>query len=118
TLIATAYDAAGNELASDELLINSAAHRFNVRLVEPQRTKRYESSLLAQAETEVPDGEAIERVEFFLNETRVATLYQPPFQQPIVLNKGEPLAYVRAVAYLSDGNATEDLVFINNPEIE
>jgi Ca-activated chloride channel family protein len=118
TLVATAFDAAGNELSSDELLINSAAHRFNVRLIEPQRTKRYESSLLAQAETEVPDGEAIERVEFFLNETRVATLYQPPFQQPIVLNKAEPLAYVRAVAYLTDGNATEDLVFINAPEIE
>lgn len=118
TLVATAFDAAGNELASDELLINSAAHRFNVRLIEPQRTKRYESSLLAQAETEVPDGEAIERVEFYLNETRVATLYQPPFQQPIVLNKAEPLAYVRAVAYLTDGNATEDLVFINAPEIE
>lgn len=118
TLVATAYDAAGNELASDELLINSAAHRFNVRLIEPQRTKRYESSLLAQAETEVPDGETIERVEFFLNETRVATLYQPPFQQPIVLNRAEPLAYVRAVAYLTDGNATEDLVFINAPEIE
>ena len=28
TLRATAYDAAGNELASDELLLNSSPHRF------------------------------------------------------------------------------------------
>ena len=69
-----------------------------------------------QAEVEVPDGEAVERVEFFLNETRVATLYQPPYAQPIVLPKDEPLAYVRAVAYLTDGNSTEDLVFVNAPD--
>ena len=27
----------------------------------------------------MPDGETVERVEFYLNETRVATLYQPPY---------------------------------------
>ncbi len=70
TLTATAFDATGERLAGDELLINAAGHRFAVRLVEPQRGKKYENSLLAQVETEVPDGETVERVEFFLNETR------------------------------------------------
>jgi VWFA-related protein len=46
----------------------------------------------------------------------VATLYQPPYVHPIVLAKGEPLAYVRAVAYLTDGNSTESVVFVNAPE--
>ena len=101
TLTAKAFDAAGTELAMDELIINSAANRFQVRLAEPQKGKRYQGSLLARAETTVPDGQTVERVEFFLNETRVATLYQPPFQQPIVLPKSEEIAYVRAVAYLS-----------------
>ena len=36
--------------------------------------------------------------------------------QPIVLPKNEPLAYVRAVAFLTDGNSTENLVFVNAPE--
>jgi VWFA-related protein len=115
TLLATAYDAAGNQVASDELVINAAAHRFRVRLTEPQRGHRYERSLLARAETDVPEGETIDRVEFFLNETPVATLYQPPYTQPIVLPK-EPLAYVRAVAYTDDGASTEDLVFVNAPD--
>ncbi len=116
TLTAKALDADGTELASDELVINSAANRFQVRLAEPLKGKRYQGSLLARADTTVPDGQTIERVEFFLNETRVATLYQPPYQQPIVLPKGEEIAYVRAVAYLVDGNSTEHLVFVNAPE--
>jgi Ca-activated chloride channel family protein len=115
-LTATAYDAAGNPVASDELLINSAANRFQVRLAEPQRGKHYEKSLLARADVSVPDGQTIERVEFYLNEAKVATVYQPPYQQPILLNKGDEIAYVRAVAFLADGNSTENLVFVNAPE--
>ncbi|HSG39737.1 MAG TPA: VWA domain-containing protein, partial [Thermoanaerobaculia bacterium] len=75
-----------------------------------------DGSLLARAEATAPDGQAVERVEFFLNETRVATVFQPPYQQPILLPKDDSLAYVRAVAYLPDGNSTEHLVFVNAPE--
>src|SRR4051812_7462390 len=115
-LAALAYDKAGNQLASDEILINSAANRFQVRLTEPQRGKRYESSLLARADVSVPDGQTIGRVEFYFNETLVSTVYQPPYQQPILLSKGGELSYVRAVAYLADGNSTENVVFVNAPE--
>ncbi len=115
-LSAVAYDKAGNQVASDEMLVNSAANRFQVRLTEPQRGKRYENSLLARAEVTVPDGQTVERVEFYFNETLVATAYQPPYQQPILLPKGGELSYVRAVAYLADGNSTENVVFVNAPE--
>jgi VWFA-related protein len=115
TLLATALDTAGNQVASDEIVINAPVHRFRVRLTEPQRGHRYQSSLLARAETDVPEGESIDHVEFYLNEQLVATLYQPPWTQPIVLHR-EQLAYVRAVAYTPDGNSTEDLVFVNAPD--
>ncbi len=115
-LVVTAVDAAGNPIASDETPINAVVNRFKVKLLEPRRGQKYESSLLADAQVDVPDGEALERVEYYLDETRVATLYQPPWTQPIVLPKGEPLAYVRAVAFLTDGNSTEDLVFVNSPD--
>jgi len=116
TLGVQAFDAAGELLASDELVLNAAGNRFRVHLAEPQKGKRYESSLLARAEVEAPEGESIEKVELYLNETRIATLYQPPYVHPIVLPQGEPLAYVRAVAYLADGNSTENVVFVNAPE--
>ena len=114
-LAAIAHDAAGEELARDELVLNSGGRRFEVRLVEPRPGKRYEASLRAQAEVQLPEGSAVERVEFYRNETLVATLFQPPFVQPIVL-PGEETTYVRAVAYQPDGNSTEDVVFVNAPD--
>jgi VWFA-related protein len=116
TLAVAAYDAQGGTLASDEIQINATGNRFRVHLIEPQRGKRYESSLLARAEVDVPEDETLERVEIYLNEAKVATLYQPPWVQPVALPKGEGLAYVRAVAYLADGSSTESLVFVNAPE--
>ena len=91
-LTVAAYDAAGQQVASDDLLINASGHRFKVRLAEPRRGQRYTGSLLARAEVEVPEEQTVERVEFFLNETRVATLYQAPYVQPVVLPKSEEIA--------------------------
>ncbi|MGB6335261.1 MAG: VWA domain-containing protein, partial [Thermoanaerobaculia bacterium] len=110
-----AHDAAGEEVASDEVSINQGGQRFRVRLVEPRAERTYEQSLSAVVQVEVPDGQELERVEVFLDEQRMATLYQEPFVQPLLLQR-PGLAYVRAVGYLADGNTTEDVVFINTPE--
>jgi len=116
-LKALALDGAGRKLAEDEIQLNVGPHRFAVRLVEPQSGKTYRASLRAQAQVEVPEGDKLDRVEFFLNDDRVATLYQPPFTQPILVPQGrQDVTYVRAVAYLADGNSTEDLVLINAPD--
>src|SRR6185436_7878829 len=84
-LSAAAVDAAGNVLARDEIQVNVAPKRFRIRLVEPRRGKSYTGSLLAHAELDVPEGQTVERVEIFLDDTRVATLFQSPWEQPIVL---------------------------------
>ncbi len=115
-LHARAFDDSGNEVAWDEIQVNASAHRFRVRLIEPRRGAHYDSSLRAEAEVEIPEDGSLERVEFFLNETLVATLFQEPFTQAIVLPPDGSLAYVRAVAHQVDGNQTEDLVFVNAPD--
>ncbi len=115
-LKALAQDAAGKTIAEDEIQLNVGPHRFAVRLVEPQSGKTYKSSLRAQAEVEVPEGDELDRVEIFLNEDLVATLYQPPFAQPVLLPHNKDVTYVRAAAYLKDGGSTEDVVLINTPE--
>lgn len=111
-----ALDAEERLVASDELLINSGGNRFQVKLVEPRRGQTYRQSLLVRAEVEVPEERSLERLEIFLDETLVATLYQPPFTQPVRLPSSNAISYVRAVAYLPDGNSTEDLVFVNAPD--
>lgn len=116
TLRVVALDAEGGTLAADEVAINSGPHRFAVRLLEPQSGKRYTASVRAHAEVEVPEGEVLERVELFLNETLLATLYQPPFEQPILLRGEADLSYVRAVAHLRGGDSAEDVRIINAPD--
>jgi Ca-activated chloride channel homolog len=110
-----AYDEAGGESAADEILVNRGGQRFRIRLTEPREDHTYHGSLSAVAEVEVPDGRQLDRVELFLDENPIATLYQAPFVQPILL-ENDGLAYVRAVAYLADGLSTEDVVFVNAPE--
>ena len=106
-------------VADDELLINTGGYRFTVKLRDPRPRKIYTRSLQARMEVDVPQNRSLDRVELFLDEARVATLYQEPFVHPIALPETVEIAYVRAVAYLDDGNSTEDLVFINAPgEVE
>ncbi|MBZ0114033.1 MAG: VWA domain-containing protein [Thermoanaerobaculia bacterium] len=109
-----ALDAEGNLLAIDERWINAGANRFAVRLIEPSSGDSYRDSIQARVDVQLPEGRTLERLEFYLDEDLMATLYQPPYVQPIAL-RGPAPAYIRAVAYLPDGHATEDLVFINSP---
>lgn len=113
-----ALDADGRLIAEDALLINAGEHRFTVRLLEPHRGQIYEESLRIRAEVDTPPNRSLERVEFYLNESLVATLYQEPFVQPVRLPENQHAGYVRAVAYLVDGNSTEEVVFINSPDLQ
>ncbi len=116
TLRAVALDAEGRPLAVDEVLVTAGPQRFSIRLIEPQPGKRYVRSVRVHAEVEVPEGDRLDRVELYLNDDRLATLFQPPFEHPLLLDGSSDIAYVRAVAYLADGNSTEHAVFINAPD--
>ncbi len=115
-LRAVGTGAGGEELASDELQLNPGGQRFRVRLSQPRAGQRYRRSVPAVVDVQAPDGKTVDRVELYLDEQRVATLYQPPFAQPLLLPEDEAMVYVRALAYLTDGNSTEDVVFINAPD--
>jgi len=114
TLEALALDSAGEEVARDLVPLNVGPHRFAVRLLEPRSAHRYDERLSIHADVDVPPGEKLDRVDFYLNETRIAAHYQPPFVQPAVaLPARGASAYVRAVAMLDDGNSAEDIVIVN-----
>ncbi|HYN23019.1 MAG TPA: VWA domain-containing protein, partial [Thermoanaerobaculia bacterium] len=106
----------GEVLARDELLLNSGAQRFTVRLIDPQPGKLYRKSLRARVLVEPPQGERVEKVELWLNEERVSTIYQAPYTLPILLPEAQQTGFVRAVAYLSDGRVAEDVVLLNTPQ--
>ena len=108
-LSASAFDLAGAVVASGEVLLNGGPHRFALRLTEPQRTPATGEPLDARAEIDLPEGEELDRVEFFLNETRLATLFQPPWTVSLIAPPIDGLTYLRAVAFLAGGGAAEDV---------
>ncbi len=116
-LRAVALDAEGGELASDEVVLNAGPHRFAVRLVEPRSGATYKNSVPARAVVEVPEGEMLEKVELYLNDNLAATLFQPPFSQPLLVHQHqEGPSFVRVVATLAGGATSEDAVLINSPD--
>jgi VWFA-related protein len=116
TLAAVGYDDQGREVARDERTLNAGSQRFSAHLVEPRPGATYRDHLTAEAQVQVPDGQKLERVEFYLGDDRVATLYQPPFVQPMTLSGSGETQFVRVVAYLADGTSTETLTLINAPD--
>jgi GWxTD domain-containing protein len=106
---AVAIDADGVELARDEALVNGGPHRFALRLVEPRNLPDGTERVLARAVVDVPEGERLERVEFWVDDRLYATLYQPPFAQSLPVPRDARLAWIRAVAYLAEGGAAEDV---------
>jgi VWFA-related protein len=114
---AVASDGAGDVLGADELLLNGAPHRFTVRLLEP-REGAATAPLRVRAEVRAPQGRSVDRMELFLDETPLATLYQPPWETLATrLPQPAPL-YLRAVAYLADGTAAEDAVLLAGGDAE
>ena len=108
-LAAAAFDRAGALVAADEVLLNGGPHRFALRLTEPQRTPAAGEPVEARAAIELPEGEELDRVEFYLNETLLATLFQPPYAVSLVAPAIDGLTYLRAVAFLAGGGAAEDV---------
>jgi len=114
TVVAEAVD--GHELARDEVAVNAGPHRFAVRLVEPkQGMSQPGQPVRAEAIVEVPGGETLDRLELFVDESHLATLYQAPFVQTLIPPIGRQVSYVRAVAHLASGAVAEDVAFLNAP---
>jgi Ca-activated chloride channel family protein len=117
-LVAEGLSENGTVLARDELLMNggmAGLQPLRVKLLEPQSGKPYRRSVRAAVDVDAPAGEKVQQVDLYLGERKVATLYQPPFTQPILLEKDGQVDYVRAVATLANGATAEDLVLINAP---
>ena len=115
-LRATAHDAEGAEIASDEISLNAGRNRFALRFAEPREGVKYEDEVHVEVDLQVPDGSLVERLELFLNDEPVATLYQEPFTHRVDLPPGDAITYLRAAAWLVDGNSTDAVVYVNAPD--
>jgi len=104
-------------ITGDELVVNSGSDPFRVRIVSPRVAVNLKGKTRVQMSVRVPDGKALDSVQLYFNETRVATLYDAPFVQTVNIPTIEGVGYLRAVATLKDGSTppVEDVVMVNTP---
>ncbi len=115
TLTAVAYDARGDELGRDSVVLNAGGGGLAVDIVRPSKL-RGTGPIEFEASVTVPLERQLDRVLFFWNNRQVATLYRAPFVHRVVVPENSPVGYVRVVALLDDGSVAEDVVFVNGPE--
>lgn len=115
---AIALDAKGNAITGDDIHVNRGTDPFGVRIVSPRIAPHLAGQARVEMEVRVPEGEELESLELYWNETRLATLYDAPFVQIIDVPKTNGgVGYIRAVARLAGGSMppVEDVVMINTP---
>jgi len=104
-------------LTGDDIVVNTGTDPFRVRIVSPRVAPRLAGPSRVEMDVAVPDGEELQSLELFWNETRVAALYDPPFVQTMNIPSTEGVGYLRAVARLRNDliPPAEDVVMVNTP---
>jgi len=114
---AIALNAKGDILTGDELVLNTGNDPFRVRIVSPRVAPKLHGRTRVEMAVSVPEGKKLDNLQLFLNDTRLATLYDPPFVQTVNIPEREGVGYLRVVATLKDEQAPiEDVVMINTPD--
>jgi Ca-activated chloride channel family protein len=115
---AVALDDKGQILTGDEIVVNTGNDPFRVRIVSPRVAVHVKGKTRVEMAVHVPDGKELDKLELYLNQTRVATLFGPPYVQTVDVPQQDGVSYFRAVATLKDDPTPpiEDLVMINTPQ--
>ncbi|HVR38063.1 MAG TPA: VWA domain-containing protein, partial [Thermoanaerobaculia bacterium] len=115
---AVAIDAKNEPITGDDIVVNTGTDPFRVRIATPRVATKIKGKTRVEVEVRLPEGKQLANVELFWNETRVATMYDPPFVQSVVIPEQEGVGYLRAVASLKNDELppVEDVVMVNTPQ--
>jgi Ca-activated chloride channel homolog len=116
TIRVVAFGPTGRTVGEDEYIVNEGREVFKLRILTPEKGTKASGPTKVVAAVVVPEGKTLQKIEFFSNEARVATLYQAPYEQTINIKDSKSLGYVRVVGTLEDGAVAEDLRYVNAPQ--
>ena len=116
TIRVVAYGSTGRTVGEDEYTVNEGREVFRVRILSPDKGSKVSGPTKVVAAVAVPEGKTLQKMEFYSNETRVATLYQAPYEQTVTVKDSKSLGYVRVIGTLDDGTVSEDLRYVNAPQ--
>ena len=114
---AVGLDGSGKPVTGDDIVVNTGTEPFRVRITSPRIAPQIKGPTRVALDVSVPDGEQLNNVELYWNETRVSTMFDAPFVQTVDIPATEGVGYLRAVATLKDPEfpPTEDVVLLNTP---
>ena len=114
---AVALDAEDKPITGDDIALNTGSDPFRVRITSPRIAPHLTGPTRVEIDVGVPDGEELDAVELYWNETRVSTMFDPPFIQTVDIPSTQGVGYLRAVARLKDAETPpiEDVVLLNTP---
>jgi Ca-activated chloride channel family protein len=115
---AIALNEKGEQITGDEIIVNTGNDPFRVRIISPRVAFKIQGKTRVEMAVNVPEGKKLDHVELFLNTTRLAELYGPPYVQTVDIPVTTGVGYLRVVASLKDDPQppVEDLVMINSPQ--
>jgi Ca-activated chloride channel family protein len=113
-----ALDSHDQPITGDEIIVNTGTDPFRVRIASPRVAPKVSGPIHVEVDVRVPDGKELGGVELFWNETRIATMFDPPFIQTVTIPATDGVGYLRAVATLKDSDVdpVEDVVMVNTPD--
>jgi Ca-activated chloride channel family protein len=115
---AVALNDKNESITGDELILNTGNDPFRVRIISPRIAFKLHGRTRVEMGVNIPEGKKLDHLDLFLNETKMASLFGPPYVQTIEIPAQEGVGYIRAVASLKDDPQppVEDLVMINTPQ--
>lgn len=113
-----ALDSHGEPITGDEVVVNTGTDPFRVRIASPRVAPKLKGPTRVEIDVRVPATQELASLELYWNETRVATLYDPPFVHTVTIPSVDGVGYLRAVAALKnpDIDPVEDVVMVNTPD--
>ena len=113
---AEGYDAEGELVAADDVVVNQPTGALRVRILEPGRGAAVGEKVAARAEVVVPEDRRVAQVDFLVDDQLIASLKAPPWATEIVIPQSSQLSYLTVLAVLDDGSRAEDVRFLNAPQ--
>lgn len=114
---AVGYDAQGNVVGEDEMVVNDPRPPFRVRLHAPQTLPESGSATL-EANVIHPDELSVSAVDFYVGEEKIASDASAPYSATLDTAKYPNSVYARVVARSSNGDEANDVVFFGEREHE
>jgi VWFA-related protein len=113
TVRAVAFDAQERRLGEESVTLNDRAVALGVSIVAP-KSGEVEVRTMVDVQPRLPQGSRLTGVDLYWNDTKIATMTQPPFRHELILPSRSAPGFIRAVARTVEGTTAEDVKLINS----